>query len=355
MQKLRGLNLGGWFSQVDCIEEKDPSTFPGTLAHIKSFLGVEDFQRIKQWGFNHVRLPVDYFNVFSKEGLKADEAVLALLDQAVSEIRKEGLQVILDLHKCPGHDFHEGTKYAQAFFSDASVREDAKRVWAQLAERYGQDEKVLLEILNEPVAPDNTTWNRVKDEMAAHIRKYASKATIVVGSNLWNNANTFAELTPVEDDRVLYSFHYYQPLLFTHQLAPWVDLPELQVQRPYPGNYEVPRDVPSKLPLEVGVWNMDRMRKSLEQVCDFRAKYDLPVACNEFGVYAGGAQREHHLAWMKDFLEILDEHDIGYSYWNYKNLDFGVISEGEALFADAPQYANAERADQELIALLKAY
>jgi len=355
MLKLRGVNLGGWFSQIDCIEEKDPVTFPGMLAHIQSFLGKQDFERIKSWGFNHVRLPVDYFNIFSKEGLKPDEEVFALLDQAIDEVLDTGLNLIFDLHKCPGHDFHEGTKFAQAFFESESVRADAKRVWSQLAERYGSKKGVMLEILNEPVAPDNATWNRVKDEMAALIRQQAPQSTIVVGSNLWNNANTFSELNPVDDDNILYSFHYYQPLLFTHQLAPWVDVPDMQVARPYPGKYEVSDEAASKLPMETGEWDRDRMKRSLEQVCEFRSRYDLPVACNEFGVYVGGAQREYHLAWMKDFLSILKEHDIGYSYWNYKNLDFGIVSQGESLFENYPQYANEDRVDRELIELLQKY
>ena len=50
--------MGGWFSQVDCIEEKDPVGFPGVVGHIKTFLGTSDFKRIHDAGFNHVRLPV---------------------------------------------------------------------------------------------------------------------------------------------------------------------------------------------------------------------------------------------------------------------------------------------------------
>ena len=43
---MKGVNLGGWFSQIDAIEAKDPITFPGMIAHIDHFLGPEDFQRV---------------------------------------------------------------------------------------------------------------------------------------------------------------------------------------------------------------------------------------------------------------------------------------------------------------------
>ena len=67
---MRGVNLGGWFSQVDAIQEKDPETFVDLRTHINTFLGKADFQRIKTWGFDHVRLPVDYFNLFEGPALQ---------------------------------------------------------------------------------------------------------------------------------------------------------------------------------------------------------------------------------------------------------------------------------------------
>ncbi len=65
-KRLRGVNLGGWFSQIDAIHGNNPEHFIGEEAHLESFLGPEDFRRIKDWGFDHVRLPVDYFNVFER-------------------------------------------------------------------------------------------------------------------------------------------------------------------------------------------------------------------------------------------------------------------------------------------------
>ena len=42
--------MGGWFSQVDCIQEKDPVGFPGVIQHIRTFLGASDFKRIREAG-----------------------------------------------------------------------------------------------------------------------------------------------------------------------------------------------------------------------------------------------------------------------------------------------------------------
>ena len=39
-------------------------------------------------------------------------------------------------------------------------------------------------------------------------------------------------------------------------------------------------------------------------------------------------------------------------YWNYKNLDFGLVSKGESLHNDLAQYNNPERLDSELMNMI---
>ena len=353
---MRGLNLGGWFSQVDCIEEKDPLGFPGFYRHAETFITEQDLVRIRNWNFNHVRLPIDHFNFFKGENPEQDKLAFELLDKAVEKILNTGLALILDLHKCPGHDFHQGTLGgAQPFFTDAKCREAAKKVWSVLAERYGGKNGILLEILNEPVAPSAKAWNEIKDEFFWHIRKTAPKAPIVVGSNMWNNPAEFKNLTPIEDDNVLYSFHSYQPVIFTHQKAGWIPEPYFHQNRSWPGTYGPPqnKNITITLPIEDGAWDKSRLRSTMENALEFRAKYNIPVACNEFGVYVQ-AERQSQLNWLRDFTSLLREADIGFSYWNYKNLDFGIISIGESLHKDLPQYGNTERMDKELAEMLGA-
>jgi aryl-phospho-beta-D-glucosidase BglC (GH1 family) len=352
---MRGVNFGGWFSQIDAIAEKDPAHFPGTVAHIESFMGKEDIQRVKGWGFDHIRLPLDWHNAFDAD-IRPKEDVLRLLDAAVDAALASGLDIIFDLHKCPGHDFYDGTMRDQAFFSDPSLRRDCLRVWEHLAERYGGKPGVMLDLLNEPVAPDARTWNDVKDELAKAVRKMAPKATLLIASNLWNNASQFKDLRPIDDGNAVYSFHFYNPLIFTHQRAPWCPGSAFTQERSYPGTYEIIDDGTSRVPLdEAGAWDRDRLAKALEPVFGFRKRYGLPVACNEFGVYMGGPDSRSRYAWLRDLLGLFNENDIGWTYWNYKNLDFGIMSKGESLFDDAPQYQNPDRVDLDLLDILRSH
>ena len=68
-----GVNLGGWLSQCDYSEER-----------LDGFITEPDFKQIAAWGFDHVRLPVDY-NVIQnadgtmkEEGLRRIDAAFAL-------------------------------------------------------------------------------------------------------------------------------------------------------------------------------------------------------------------------------------------------------------------------------------
>lgn len=351
-ERLRGVNLGGWFSQVDCIEEKDPVGFPGFYKHAETFLGDSDFNRLKEVGFNHVRLPVDYFNFFKGEDLVPDEQAFKLLDSALERISNTGLEIILDLHKCPGHDFHLGCTQEQPFFSDPNCRKGANKVWAYMAERYCNNPKIMMELLNEPAGRDSKVWDTIKDELYKNLRAHAPKSTIVIGSNKWNSAEEFKYLTPVDDDNVIYSFHTYTPVVFTHQFAAWINDPFMRIRRDWPGTYAAPEtENQTRLDMDFGYWDKARLQKSIQQALDFRAKYKVPVACNEFGVYVQ-VNRESQMNWMRDFMDILREADVGYSYWNYKNLDFGLVSKGESLHQDLPQYNNAERLDNDLMELL---
>ena len=355
MTRMRGLNIGGWLSQIDAIKEKDPDTFPGIDKHMESFIGSGDFYNIRKWGFDHVRLPIDSYLFFTEDGAPVENR-LANLDRAVKFAKSNSLKLILDLHECPGHDFSEVTKspVQKLFSGDDTYIKKTEKIWACLAERYSKSDHVLFETLNEPVAPTAGIWNDVKDRLCREIRVHAPWSTIITGSNMWNWPGTFDSLTPVEDDNMLYSVHFYEPLLFTHQNAPWINNPEIKTTRPYPGDYGHGFIRKYDMKLSVGVWNKKRLAKEFEPVNAFRKKYKARVICNEFGVYAP-VDLESQLRWYEDLLSTLNEMQIGYSYWNYKNLDFGLISIGEKLHEGLPQYDNVDRINHTLLDVLKKY
>jgi len=356
MKRMRGLNMGGWLSQIDAIQEKDPEKFPGIDKHMEIFITDKDFKNVKSWGFDHVRIPADSYLFFKNDDEPVEERMINL-DRAVKLAKENDLKMILDLHECPGHDFSEVTKspVQKLFDNDDTYIKKTEKIWSYLSERYGNEEHVLFETLNEPVAPSPEIWNKVKDRLCSVIRRFAPKSTIIAGSNMWNWPNTFSSLTPFEDDNIIYSVHYYEPLLFTHQKAPWMlNSPEINEERTYPDDYGAGFIRKYGFTQSAGNWNRERLAKELEPVNSFSKKYDAPVICNEFGVYTP-VELNAQLRWYNDLLSVLKEMNIGFSYWNYKNLDFGIISIGEKLHENLLQYNNSERINNPVLEVLKKY
>ena len=57
-----GINLGGWLSQCD-----------HTWERYQNFIKEEDIAKIRDWGLDHVRVPVDYNLIEDKEGNYKEE------------------------------------------------------------------------------------------------------------------------------------------------------------------------------------------------------------------------------------------------------------------------------------------
>ncbi|MDR1870101.1 MAG: glycoside hydrolase family 5 protein, partial [Treponema sp.] len=210
MVRMRGLNMGGWLSQIDAIQEKDPENFPGIDAHIETFITASDFANVGKWGFDHVRVPVDSY-LFFDDNENPLPSRFAHLDRAANFASQYGLKMILDLHECPGHDFAETTHspVQKLFSDDETYIKKTEKIWAYLAERYGEKEHIIFEALNEPVAPTAEIWNKVRDRLCREIRRHAPKSALIAGSNMWNWPSTFGALTPFDDDNIIYSVHFY--------------------------------------------------------------------------------------------------------------------------------------------------
>ena len=83
----KGVNLGGWFSQCDYSEDR-----------LNGFITESDFAQIAAWGFDHVRIPIDYNVIQNADGSMKEDG-LRRIDAALAFSDKYGLKTVLDLHK----------------------------------------------------------------------------------------------------------------------------------------------------------------------------------------------------------------------------------------------------------------
>lgn len=292
----RGVNLGGWLSQCDYSAER-----------LNHFIEEEDFARIAAWGLDHVRIPVDY-NVLEDEHGGYDAPGWERLDFAFAACGKYGLKAVLDLHKTAGFSFDKG-EMETGFFGNGGYQERFFRLWEELARRYGcLDQRVVFELLNEVTKSEFIgVWNRVAGEAIRRIRVYAPNTVILVGSYHHNAAEAVKDLAAPPDDRVVYNFHCYEPLAYTHQGAYWVDILDRAARIPF---------------TESGVTETyfdERWSSAL----DAAERNHTGLYCGEYGMI-DVVPPEDALEWFKAIHAAFERHGIARCAWSYKGMDFGI-------------------------------
>ncbi len=291
----RGINLGGWMSQCDYSEDR-----------LNHFITEKDLEIIASWGLDHVRLPLDY-NVLQREDGSFLSSGFDRVRLAVEWCRKYGLKIVLDLHKTMGFSFDRQEKEEGFFFSEL-YQERFYALWEELARRFAEPSLIAFELLNEVTDPSFIeAWNRIAGTCIRRIRPLAPETLILVGSYHNNSADAVPALDPPADDRVVYNFHCYDPLPFTHQGAPWVPSLDQSVRIPFPESGASPA----------------YFEKRFESVLAAAEKNHACLYCGEYGVI-DRVPPEDALEWFRAIHEVLDRHEISRAAWSYRRMDFGI-------------------------------
>jgi hypothetical protein len=77
---------------------------------------------------------------------------------------------------------------------------------------------------------------------------------------------------------------------------------------------------------------MDRqfLVEMLEPAKQFMQQNEVTLYCGEFGVI-DQAPMQTRINWTRDFIDVLDEYKIGFAYWCYKQMDFGLVDQNSNL------------------------
>ncbi|MBO7650659.1 MAG: cellulase family glycosylhydrolase [Lachnospiraceae bacterium] len=317
-----GVDFGGWLSQC-----------PPTEEHYASFVKEEDFAKVKEWGLDHVRVPVDYLLFEDNKGTPRYER-LSYLDFAVEQCAKNGLNMVLDLHRTIGYSFDEG--YGEnGFFESPELQEHFCKTWEMLASRYGKYGHLAFELLNEVTKKEySDTWNRVSDECIRRIRAIAPSTPILLGGYYNNSVEALKDLALPQDENIIYNFHCYDPLVFTHQGATWIKTMDPAFRCPFKMTYS---EYTQKSVEQLGegfahVFDAFGLDNTIDEGY-FEALFKEAVAvaeernvrlyCGEYGVI-DRVDPEEALLWFEDFHKALKKFGIGSAVWNYKLMDFGL-------------------------------
>jgi len=324
-QHLRhGINLSEWFAQV-----YDQKGY--TKEHFEAWTTAQDIALIKAMGFDHVRLSVNPQPMFRRgQADRIPEDYLGYLDAAVKMILAQGLAVVVDVHA--------ESDFKQKLATDDSFVEQFADYWRALARHYSSTNPdfVSFEVLNEPEFHDRFRWQGVQAKLAVAIREGAPQHTIIVAGAYWSSENELLFFDPLRDSNIIYNFHFYDPHIFTHQGATWsTNYVHYLKELPYPSTPDNVQQAAALLPdavnrlqaIHYGLdrWNASRVDGEIGQVAAWAKHWNVPVTCNEFGVYRKAANPQDRAAWISDVRTTLEKYGIGWTMWDYSG-GFGVVT-----------------------------
>ncbi len=321
----KGVNLGGWLSQAD---EK-------TSHHYDTFIGKEDIEKIAGWGCDHVRVPIDYIVIEGEDGSMLEDGYV-YIDNCISWCREFGLNILLDMHNTFGYTFDplEVNGDKEIFFHNEELQKRFYTMWDRISKRYAGQKDVTFELLNEVISPDVAeSWNEIADKTVDIIRKNAPDSYVVIGGVCYNNVKSVPLLNPPKDDHIVYNFHCYEPMIFTHQRAWWMDNMPKDITVDYPATTaeysEKSKDLDPDwagaiMKMNVKETSAEYFAELFEPAVEAATKNNAPLYCGEYGVI-DQAPTPSTINWIRDIHDAFEKYGIGRSLWVYKEKDFGII------------------------------
>ena len=315
----RGTNISHWLSQ---------STKRGIDR--KNYFTEKDVQYLASLGFDHLRIPVDEEQLWTLDG-QMDAEGFSLLKQALDWCKKYNLDAIVDLHILRSHHFNEKEK---PLWTQPAAQERFFQCWRDLSKELKNYpvEDVAYELMNEPVADDPEDWNKLVAKLVSIIRPMEPTRKIVIGSNRWQSANTFDQLSiPENDKNIILSFHMYEPFLLTHHTASWTGIKDYKGPVNYPGKIvkeEGLKNLPDSLRNTISknktTYTIDSIRRHFAKPIAIAKKYNLPLYCGEWGCL-NTVPDAARVQWFKDMKTVLEQNNIGWATWDYKG-GFGIVN-----------------------------
>jgi hypothetical protein len=291
--QIKGISLGNWLMPEGYMFKfevaKSPRQIYGAFDRLlgasraaffwqqfrNAYITQDDIRFIKSVGFNTVRIPLHYRLFMDEQGEITGEG-WALLDRVLGWVAEAGLLAIVDLHAAPGgqtginHD--DGPGYPLMFYVPRDRRLTIK-LWRAIAQRYAGNRAILgYDILNEPIAPyhDTATLNpRLEPfykEVTAAIRDVDPGRVVILAAGQWSSS--FDMFGPPFADNLAYTYHSF--------------------------------------------WASTK-RDSIQRHLNFANRYDVPLFLGETGELTD--------EWNERFRRLHEAHEIGWSFWTYKNLD----------------------------------
>lgn len=241
---LRGCNLGNWLLlemwMLDQRGVRDQQTLVDLLArrfgleetrrlldvYREYFIAERDFDLIRSFNFNVVRVPFDY-RLLEDDArpmtLRAD--AFRWLDRAVELARRHGLYVILDLHGAQGGqslDQCTGHSGQNRLWNDRELQDRVVWLWTEIARHFAGEPVIAgYDLLNEPFGDGQTDEHleplvKLMGRVYAAIRSVDERHVIVLPAPR-SGIEVYGDPAARGWQQFAFTEHYYPGLYGEHE------------------------------------------------------------------------------------------------------------------------------------------
>lgn len=224
----RGVNAWPWFSLTR--EFPAPRTdydWPAFQSQ-RPVPTPDDLRRLRRTGLDFIRLPVDPGPFLAADAITRGR-LLDILDAAVTATLHADLGIIVNIQANAATHYWNPDRMVS---STAAPAFDLYRgLVGELAGRLArfQPGRVALEPVNEPAqACASNVWSQIQLSLLTAARASAATLPLVVAGGCGSMVSGLTALDPAPlspFEPILFTFHFYEPYLFSHQGAPWMREP----------------------------------------------------------------------------------------------------------------------------------
>lgn len=272
-----------------------------------------------QLGYRFLRFPV-CFDLWYQEQVPyklLTPQYYTALDSMVKWTGEKGMMLSID--------YHHGK------LSSSTVEEDKKRIvaiWKEVAKRYHttDPDRILFELFNEPNEVSESEWQEVLNTLVTAVRAEVPIHTLIVGAAQWNGKEALVNMDLIKDTNLIYTFHFYDPFLFTHQGAEWAGAAAATTELPYPYRKQA---MPRMSQETFGTWGAQKYQQypqeaqynalleSLLTVVNWSKENNVPIFCGEWGAYKKYASVSDRCQYLGDVYDILEKLQIPNAMWEW--------------------------------------
>lgn len=273
----------------------------------------KDLADLAAWGATLAR----YQMLVNGEGEAYDRSLDSWLTRLETDIlgwaRKYGIHLIVDLHTPPGNRYRGNDVDPNGYGrpNDFKMLYEEKyarkfvEVWKVIAQRLKGNEDIIYgyDLCNEPVQrgrPVGIDSLELQRLAAEAVRKIDPTTPIVIEADDWDNPESFAWLSPLRMDNVIYEFHMYRPHELTHQRVGG-DRDSTRPILPYP--------CPKK------GWNKAFLRERMQAVVEFQRKHAARILVGEFSCIAWTPGADRYIA---DAIDLFEEYGWDWTYHAFR-------------------------------------